>query len=154
MGFLIWLEESGLGTWARLGGYPPMIALHAIGMAVMVGLALGVDLRMLGMFPEIPYTALQRFLGIAWFGFGINLLSGAVLFTTQATTYISSTAFLLKIGFVILGVFTTGLLQAALSGRTSSWSNKLPGKVKGIASLSIAFWMGAIISGRLIAYYQ
>ena len=62
MGLLIWLEETGLAEWVRssIPGYPAMIAAHAIGMAVMVGLALALDLRLLGNFAEIPYSALQR----------------------------------------------------------------------------------------------
>ena len=35
-----------------------MIALHAIGMAIMVGLSLALDMRLLGKFHGIPYTAL------------------------------------------------------------------------------------------------
>ena len=44
-----------------------------------VGLALALDMRLLGRFAGIPYDALHRFLGIAWVGFGLNFLSGAAL---------------------------------------------------------------------------
>ena len=62
MGFLAWLEATGLAEWARSSseGYPSMITLHAFGMAIMVGLSLALDLRLLGKFAGIPYTGLQR----------------------------------------------------------------------------------------------
>ena len=64
MGLFTWLEESGLAEWVRMSsiGYPTVITLHAIGMAIMVGLCVIVDLRLLGKFEGVPYEALQRLL--------------------------------------------------------------------------------------------
>ncbi len=102
MGFLVWLEATGLADWVRMSipGYPSMIALHAIGMAVMVGLSLVIDLRVLGWFAGIPLPALQRFFGLAWVGFGINFLSGSALFSAQATSYIVDWVFMTKMTLV------------------------------------------------------
>jgi hypothetical protein len=152
VGLLIWLENSVLAEWTSTDGYPPMIASHAIGMAIMVGLALALDMRLLGRFQGIPYAALHRFLGLAWFGFGVNFLSGVALFTTQATTYITDFTFLLKIGLVLLGAITAALLQTAVGRDSASWGAAAPGNVKAIAIGSIVFWIGAIVTGRLIAY--
>ena len=87
MGLFTWLEESGLAEWVRMSsiGYPTVITLHAIGMAIMVGLCVIVDLRLLGKFEGVPYEALQRLLPVAWVGFLINTLSGSGLFVAQAT---------------------------------------------------------------------
>jgi hypothetical protein len=155
VGFLIWLEESGLGEWVRSStiGYPMMIACHAIGMAIMVGLALALDMRLLGWFQGIPYTALNRFLGIAWVGFTINFLSGAALFTTQATSYVTDGTFLLKMGFVFAGVIAAVLLQSAINRDSAGWrSATAPGGIRFIAVVSIICWVGATVTGRLIAY--
>ena len=87
MGFLAWLEATGFpGEWVRssTAGYPSMIALHALGMALMVGLSLLLDLRILGWFAGIPLQSLRRFFGLAWIGFGINFISGSALFSIAA----------------------------------------------------------------------
>ena len=154
MGLLIWIEATGLAEWTRSSteGYPIMIASHAIGMAVMVGLALALDLRLLGWFQGIPYAALQRFLGIAWAGFALNTLSGFALFAMQATSYITNFVFLSKIGLVLLGTVTAAMLQTAVSRDSLGWGAAAPGNVKAIAVVSIVFWLGAIVTGRLIAY--
>lgn len=152
----MWLEGTGLADWVRASyvGYPAMIASHAIGMAVMVGLSIVLDLRLLGRFSGIPYQTLQRFIGIAWVGFGVNFLSGAALFAAQATQYIVDPTFLIKIVLVLAGAVTIGVLQTALARDTGAWraAAAAPGSLRLIAILSLVFWAGATVTGRLIAY--
>ena len=148
MGFLTWLEATGLAEWVRssTAGYPSMIALHALGMAVMVGLSLVIDLRVLGWFAGIPLAALQRFFRLAWIGFGINFLSGSALFSAQATSYIVDWVFMTKMLLVLLGGITAAILQPAVV------KGEISGGTKAVAALAIVFWVAAIIMGRLTAY--
>jgi hypothetical protein len=152
VGFLAWLEATGLAEWVRSSseGYPSMIALHALGMAVMVGLSLLIDLRILGWFAGIPLAALQRFFSLAWIGFGINTLSGSALFTAQATSYIVDWVFMTKMTLVLLGAITAGILQPAIA--KAGPGVELSGGMKGVAGLAIVFWLIAIVMGRLTAY--
>jgi hypothetical protein len=155
VGVFLWLEATGLADWVRSSalGYPLMITLHAIGMGVMVGFALILDARLLGRFAEIPYTALHRFLGLAWIGFGINFLSGSCLFTTQAAEYVVHTIFMVKMALVVLGGITAAILQNIVAQESAGWApNVAPTKVQVIAWLSIIFWVTAIVCGRLTAY--
>lgn len=156
MGFLIWLEETGFAEWIRvsISGYPAMIASHAVGMAVMVGIALTLNMRLLGMFGSIPLSSIHGFMGIAWIGFVVNFLSGAALFTTQATTYITNGQFLLKIGLILAGAATIGYIQPIVGREASNWKSAadVPSKVRNASIVSIVCWVGAILTGRLIAY--
>jgi hypothetical protein len=155
VGFLIWLEATGLADWVRMStlGYPMMITFHAVGMAIMVGLALSLDMRLLGRFAGIPYPALQRFLGLAWIGFGINFVSGMCLFAAQATSYIVDWVFMTKMTLVVLGAVTQAILQTNVNRDSVAWDKaRPPGKIRGIAVVSIAFWVTAIVMGRLTAY--
>jgi hypothetical protein len=154
LGFLAWLEASGFSEWVRASyvGYPLMIASHAVGMAVMVGLALAIDLRLLGLFRDIPREAFDRFFVLAWIGFAVNFLSGSGLFAARATTYITDGTFLLKMAFVLGGVITAALLQGAIK-RSGSWPPAAaPGGIRLVAVVSIVCWVFATITGRLIAY--
>jgi hypothetical protein len=123
-------------------------------MAIMVGLSVVLDLRLLGRFAGIPYQSLHRFLGIAWLGFGLNFLSGAALFTTQATQYIVDATFLIKMGLVLAGAVTVALLQTAVGRDSTAWLTGagVPGIVRLIAIVSLLCWVAATITGRLIAY--
>lgn len=153
MGLLSWIEQTGLAEWVRLSaaGYPLMIASHAIGMAVVVGLVVAIDLRMLGAFGGIPYRALHRFFSIAWLGFGLNFLSGAALFSAQATSYVTNTVFWTKMALIFVGAITVAYMQNLIGRDTKIW-NGAPAGVRAVALASIVFWVGAIITGRLIAY--
>jgi hypothetical protein len=152
---LIWLEATPLADWVRMStlGYPLMITLHAIGMGVMVGIALMLDARLLGRFAGIPYQSLQRFLGIGWIGLGINTISGSCLFAAQATQYIVDPVYMTKMGLVLLGAITAAMTQTWLNRDSAKWEvASPPGSVRLVAVLSIIFWVTAIVTGRLTAY--
>ena len=153
MGFLAWLEATGFpGEWVRssTAGYPSMIALHALGMAIMVGLSLLLDLRILGWFAGIPLQSLRRFFGLAWVGFGINFISGSALFSAQATSYIVDWVFMTKMTLVLLGAVTAGFLQPAVAKVAPG--AELTGGTKAVAGVAIVIWVVAIVMGRLTAY--
>jgi hypothetical protein len=154
VGFLTWMEGTDFADWVRMSaaGYPLMITCHAIGMGIMVGLAVALDLRLLGWFQGISYKSLHRFLGVAWVGFGINFLSGVGLFAAQATMYATDVTFLIKIGFVFLGAITAALLQSAVGRDWANWGATVPSSVRTIAIASIVCWTIAITAGRLTAY--
>jgi hypothetical protein len=155
VGLLESLESSGIGEWVRrsLLGYPMMIAAHAVGMAVMVGLSAAFAMRVLGMFRDIPYPALDRFLVIAWIGFGVNFISGSFLFAAQATTYITDLTFQLKMGFVVASMITVAINQTQIKRYASAWGEgPVPVSTRVVAWLTLLFWVMAMIIGRLIAY--
>ncbi|MBN1239407.1 MAG: hypothetical protein JXB36_12970 [Gammaproteobacteria bacterium] len=156
MNFIEWIEASALAEWVRISisGYPAMITLHSVGLAVMVGLSLAVDMRLLGRFRSIPFSSLRTFFTVAWIGFLINFVSGAALFSSQATLYVTNVPFLLKMAFVLAGAATVGYLQAAVArtGDSQGADSVATGATRFVAILSIVVWLGATITGRLIAY--
>jgi hypothetical protein len=156
MNFLMWLENTGFAEWIRVStvGYPLMITLHSIGLAIMVGLSVALDMRLLGWFKGVPYTSLYKLLGVAWIGFIINFISGAALFTSQAASnYAHNTQFWLKMAFVVLGAILVGWTQVVIKRDAQGWTAALaPAGVRGLAWATIAAWAAATITGRLIAY--
>lgn len=157
MEFLTWLEASAFATWVRESGslwaYPTILMLHTFGLGILVGANAVVDLRVLGFARGIPLAPLRRLFRIMWVGFAINAVTGTVLFVADASTKITQPVFLVKLVFVVLGVITIGLLEAALyrdSARVESGIVSTRGKL--LASSSLFIWAGAITAGRLMAY--
>ena len=149
------LEMSGLSSWVAesLYGYPTVLGLHAIGLAIVVGLLIFVDLRLLNVIGDIRLSALLGPMKLAWVGFVINGLSGFALFSSQATTIIYSAPFLIKIGLVFLGAIIAFYIQRKVTKNVDNWeAGSLPASIKAAAAVSLLCWMGAIIAGRLIAY--
>lgn len=144
--FAIWVGES-------LWSYPILIGTHAVGLAIVVGTLTMIDLRLLNNFQGIRFEALTSLLKLAWAGFLINALSGAALFTSQATTFVTNRPFLIKITLIFFAAIFTAIIQNKMRDSAADWNDEgVPGAVRALAALSIFCWLGAIIAGRLTAY--
>jgi hypothetical protein len=155
MAFLSWLESTGYVRWmlSSLVAYPFMLTVHALGLALTVGVILALDLRLLGLYRTIPLTTLDRLLGIAWVGIGLNAFTGVSIFMTEATRYITNVPFLVKMVFVVLGAVSLAAMQRLLRRNASSLeADQVPPHGRGWALGSIFFWVMAVVTGRLIAY--
>lgn len=154
---LEWLENSSIALMVQesLWGYPIVLSSHAVGMAVMVGLALMINFRILGMAPQIPISALKTMFRIAWVGLVINIISGSMLFVANADAFYESTPFRLKIILLIIGVTLLAKLSRRIFGPEAGGSDYIPtSRVKLMALISSIVWIGVIVTGRLIAYWD
>ncbi len=151
-----WLETTALAEWVltSLVGYPLVLTLHSVGMAIIVGLVMVVDLRLIGRFERIPLTALQSLLRLAWYGFAVNLTTGVMIFTSQAVFYSTSPTFLLKMLMVIGGVAIAAYMQPILRREAVGWGETggVPPRIRTLATVSLAMWSMTIITGRFTAY--
>jgi hypothetical protein len=152
-----WLEGTAVAIWVgqSLYGYPFMLGMHVVGLAIVVGIFAMRDLRLLGCFAGISYESIDSLKKLAWTGFSVNAVSGCFLFTSQATTFASSTPFLLKISMIFLPAICAAIIQNRMRDEASAWDGSGTveiGSVKAIAFVSLALWAGAIIAGRLTAY--
>ena len=150
------LETTALANWVAvsLWGYPIMLSLHVVGLAIVVGIFSMRDLTLLGLFPGIRPSAFLGISKLAWVGFIINAVSGFALFASQATVFVTSVPFLVKIACIVAGMVLAGVIQARLR-KEASFDESPPlisNSTKTIATISLLFWVAAIIAGRLIAY--
>ncbi|MGD8339612.1 MAG: hypothetical protein PVH89_02450, partial [Gammaproteobacteria bacterium] len=156
VGFIAWIENTGIAETIRVSayGYPIMITLHSLGLAIMVGLSVVLSLRVLGLFSGIPYSSLYRLLKYAWVGFIINFISGGLLFAASATTFIVHQVFLTKMAFVIIGAIFVGIMQQMIKTALATGNAEAAAgsNLKLMAWLTIAAWTIAMITGRFIAY--
>ena len=155
MAFLSWLESTGYVRWMldSLVAYPFMLTVHALGLALTVGVLFIIDLRLLGLYRTIPLASLDRLLGIAWVGIGLNAFTGLSIFMTEATRYVTNVPFILKMLFVVLGSVTLVATQRTLRRNASALDARgVPPAGRGLALGSVLFWTLAVVTGRLIAY--
>ncbi|MBT5331131.1 MAG: hypothetical protein HOL48_05075 [Porticoccaceae bacterium] len=156
MGFLYWLESTSLANWVggSLWGYPIMLTVHSVGLAIVVGLVFMMSLRFLGVMKGVPVGSISNIFPFAWFGFAINTISGLSLFTLQASWYITSVPFLLKIAGIIIGVVMMVLIQREfkVAGSSLDTAEDAPQKLKTFAIISLVAWSVGMIGGRFIAY--
>ncbi len=156
MGFLSWLESTAYSQWivSGLTGWPLMLSMHAVGIAIVVGVVFVLNLRLFGLFRPIPLTSLHGLLAIGWIGIALNVFSGVSLFVAQASFYVTSVPFIVKITFVILGIGNLYHMQKFLKRDAASWeaAGTVPQLGLVLGGTSFAFWTIAVVTGRLIAY--
>lgn len=153
------LETTDLATWVAvsLWGYPIMLSLHVVGLAIVVGIFTMRDLTLLGLFPGIRPSAFLGIGKLAWGGFVVNAVSGFALFASQATVFVTSVPFLVKISCIVAGMVVAGVIQSRLRSEAKFASVDaaeltISKSTRVIAVISLLLWAAAIIAGRLIAY--
>lgn len=156
MGLITWIENTSLAEYIRVSayGYPAMITLHSLGLAIMVGLSVVLSLRVLGLYSAIPFSSLYRLLKVAWIGFIVNFISGSSLFAANATGLIVNPVFLTKMAMVIAGAICVAVMQSMIKTAlaTGKGESATGSGLKIAAWLSIAAWTIGMVTGRLIAY--
>jgi hypothetical protein len=158
MSFLEWLQGTWVGVLVAesLWGYPLLETIHSIGMAMMIGSLGLINLRVLGFKPDLPLLETRQLLPLAWVGFTLNAISGTLLFTSDAVYFFGKYTFRIKMVLIILGGINAALLGQRVfrDAAAAAGAPALPPttSTKWIAFLSLVFWFGAVIAGRLIAY--
>ncbi|MES2623774.1 MAG: hypothetical protein V4628_00715 [Pseudomonadota bacterium] len=148
MDFLIWIEETSLGVHVREDAwtFAIMLCLHSVGMAASLGVVMITTLRSIGWLRGIPVLAHTGLFPIAWAGFFINLISGISLYVSHATEYTFQVVFILKLSLLALGGITMKLMMNNYRLHGDDGKSRLLG------AITLASWVGAIITGRLMAY--
>ena len=151
------LENTSAALWVgeSLWGYPFLLSLHVIGLAVVVGIFSMRGMRLLGLFSGIHPAAFLPLSKLARVGFIINAISGILLFTSQAVTFVNNTPFLLKISCVAAGMVLAEVIQSRLRSELALATGelKISGSTRLIAMVSLSCWLAAIVAGRLVAYF-
>ena len=150
------IQDSSFCQWVResesLFAFAGILLMHTIGMGFVVGVNATIDLRILGFAPAVRLSALERFFPILWLGFWVNAITGTILLGADATSKLTNPDFYVKMVFIALAVVNLKMM------RTRVFRDPLIDKVppsrmaKMLAITSLVFWLGAITSGRLLAY--
>ena len=153
MGFLTWLQETGIAQFLLVDPYafPILLVLHSLGMAAVVGLVWVMTLRVLGFPAGLSPQTFRRMTDIALWGFALNFVSGFLLFMTEATRVIVNTEFQLKMLGILIGIISVWFLGRAsrVLPDDDGASFSTPAKIAAIVT-SLA-WIAAIFFGRQIA---
>jgi len=104
---ILWVAESNYG-------YPIVLTLHSIGMALVIGIMLVVDLRVIGLINVLSFNSLRKFFTVAWIGLAINAGSGTLLFLANYSAFLTNTAFITKIILLVIGAALTAVLSRQL----------------------------------------
>ncbi len=149
--FLMMLENLDLSQWVlgSIWGYPSLLTFHSLGLGLLVGLLIVIDLRVLGVAKPLPLSELRRLMPWVWVGFTFNALSGVVLFMADARKDFYSNSFRWKMLSIVIGLLVAVYLNKKVLREDTT---ETPALARVLAAVSLVSWTGAIVAGRLIAY--
>ena len=149
------VEATGFGRFMReaLYAYPIAETIHLWGIALLFGSIALVDLRLLGLGRRMPIVLLAHY-AVPWtlLGFLVAALSGLAMFTAHAAEFIVQPVFMLKMGLILAGGINAAVLHTGPLRDLASDDHHATARMKLAGGLSLAFWLGVIACGRMLAY--
>ena len=134
------LAES---AWA----YPALEMLHIVGIALLLGNLVLLELRIWGAAPELPLRPLARLaLTLSLAGFGLAACSGLLMFAAHPGEMLANRAFVIKMALLMLAGLNAAMFHAR-GGLAQP-----DGVARAQTVLSLGLWLAVIICGRWIAY--
>ncbi|MBX9910545.1 MAG: DUF2214 domain-containing protein [Beijerinckiaceae bacterium] len=131
--------------------YPAVNALHIIGLGLLLGAVVALDLRILGWRRRPNWRDEAMDLGrLAALGLALALVTGLALLSVRIGRYLENPALWLKFALIALG-----LANALWLGRHLRLSGSEPSvAIRLGAAVSLAVWPAAIFAGRWIAFVE
>ena len=154
----IWIESSQLSLMVRGEesgwhmAFPVIIVFHALGMGFLVGVALAINGRVLGIAPDVPLTKLIQFIPVAIIALIVNAVSGVLLLIGYPTKALTNPVFYFKLLCIALALWNLRWFCQAVLNNSQFEHGELPAAFKRLAIASTFLWASAIIAGRLLAY--
>src|SRR5258708_19588224 len=153
-----WLEHTSIGTAIResLWLFPVIETVHIFGIILLVGGTSILDLRLMGLtFRDEAVSKLaQRFLPWAWGGFIIQVTTGLLMFTSEATKMYVNLAFQVKMLMIVAAGVNAVVFHSLAYQSVGKWDKDpvapMSARIAGL--ISILFWFGIVPAGRSIAY--
>ena len=136
--------------------FPAIESVHLLGMAALVGTITVFDLRLLGwMMRREPVSELaRRLLPWTWLGFAVQVVTGVMLFLSEAAKVYANPAFRLKILMILLAGLHALIFHKIIYRNVATWDegDVLPIGAKVSGLVSILLWIGIVAAGRFIGF--
>ena len=155
---LAYVEGSRLADAIRNSLYlfPLIESFHVVGLALVFGTIAIIDLRLLGVASaRRPFTLLASdTLKWTWWAFGLTVITGALMFITNAAVYFDNTYFRAKVVLLVLAALNAVVFELTARRTVAGWDQapSAPPLARAVASLSLVIWIGVIVAGRMIGF--
>jgi hypothetical protein len=153
-----WLASTrgSIALHESLYMYPLVESTHVLTLGVFVGLAVFLDLRLLGLtMKRVPVSEVTaRLLPWARTGFAVMVITGALLFYAIPVRTYQSVFFRAKVAMLLLAGLNVWLFHSRVERRVADWdlAPVAPLAARVVAVVSLVLWAGIVIAGRMIAY--
>ncbi|MCH2169723.1 hypothetical protein MK489_02975 [Myxococcota bacterium] len=148
------LEQTAIGEAIRNSSwlFPVVEALHLVGLALLGGAVLLVDLRLLGfgLTTRSPAYLVGQARPWLWSALALMFATGIPLFLSEALKCYGSPPFALKMGALALALVYTFGVRNRLVGRLSPAAHW---RARALGGISLLLWFTVAASGRWVGFY-
>ncbi len=158
LAFLEWLAATpwSIALHESLYMYPLVESTHVLALTVFVGLAVMLDLRLLGLaMRRVPVSEfLARILPWTNAGFAVMVVTGLLLFYAIPVRNYQNIFFRVKVVMLILAGLNIWIFHSRVEPSVGEWdlAPVTPRAARIAAVVSLVLWAGIVVAGRMIAY--
>jgi hypothetical protein len=155
---LAFLESSGPAEAIRTSAwlFPIIESFHVIALTMVFGTIVMVDLRLLGIAStRRPFTKIAAdILKWTWTAFALAVVTGSLLFISNAAVYYHNFYFRIKMVLLALAGINMLIFEITAGRSVGDWDkDPVPPAAGRVAALvSIVIWIGVIVCGRWIGF--
>ena len=153
--FLEWLQHTSIAVSVSEVWFPVIESFHVVTMAIVAGTIFIVDTRLAGLTSsQLPFSHVSaRMLPWTWGAFACSVVTGTLMFMSNATGYYDNTPFRVKMGLLLFAGVNMLYFQKVTFRRVSEWDSGRPPPAARLAGfISLALWCAIIGSGRWIGF--
>jgi hypothetical protein len=156
--FCQWLGSTpgSIALHESIWGYPIIESIHVLTLCLFLGLAVMLDLRLLGvtMLKTPASEVVERLVPWTIAGFVVMVITGTLLFYAIPVKTYLNIFFRLKVVFLLLAGVNTAVFHLTTSRNMAEWDLDPvpPFRARLAGGLSLALWAGIVVAGRMIAY--
>jgi hypothetical protein len=158
LGFCRWLSETpgSMALHESLYMYPIVESVHVLTLCLFLGMAIMLDLRLLGLtLRRVPVAELaDRLFPYMLAGFIVMFISGVALFYAIPVRSYQNIFFRVKIVMLILAGLNAWRYHATIHKSVAAWGGHpvTPRRARLAGAASLVLWAGIVVAGRMIAY--
>ena len=153
---IVWLKSTGVSHAMSMSPvlWPICEMLHFIGLALLIGAAGLIDLRLMGFFKSVPVAALMQLRKWAALGLLINVVTGTLFFVGAPDQYIHNPAWYAKLAFLLVAMINVVVFETRQGRRmlTLAANENTPVSFKVAGAVSIGSWFLVLYFGRMLPF--
>ena len=158
LGFCQWLEstEWSVALHESIWGYPIVESIHVLTLCLFLGLAIMLDLRLMGVtLKSVPVSEVSsRLLPWTISGFAVMVVTGALLFYAIPVKTYLNIFFRIKVILLLLAGLNVAVFHRTIDRQRGAWDRDPipPFRARLAGGVSLVLWAGIVVAGRMIAY--
>jgi hypothetical protein len=156
--FLQSLQDTSIATAIREGEslFPWVECVHVLALTLVIGSIAIVDLRLLGLASRdrSVVRTTSGVLPVTWTAFAFAVLTGGLLFSSNATIYAYNFYFQVKIALLGAAGLNMAVYHLLMNHGAEAWqtAEQTPLRARLVGGVSLCLWIAIAACGRWIGF--